>query len=101
MAGRPKGIAKTGGRQKGTPNKATLAVKEALEAAFEGMGGVERLKAWATSEPTEFYKLWAKMLPSQVNNQHTGPNGGPIETRNLSKAEADKRIAELLAKVKS
>lgn len=28
MAGRPKGTAKTGGRQKGTPNKATAELKE-------------------------------------------------------------------------
>ena len=31
MAGRPKGIPKTGGRQKGTQNKSTIAFQEKLE----------------------------------------------------------------------
>lgn len=56
-----------GGRKKGTPNKATASVKEALTAAFDGMGGAGQLQTWATANPTEFYKLWAKMLPQDVN----------------------------------
>lgn len=56
-----------GGRQKGTPNKTTAAVKEALTLAFEGMGGVQNLTMWAQDNPTEFYKLWVKMLPQDVN----------------------------------
>jgi hypothetical protein len=58
---------KTGGRQKGTPNKTTLAVKEALSEAFDGMGGATKLQTWAEENPTEFYKLWVKMLPQDVN----------------------------------
>lgn len=57
---------KTGGRQKGTPNKATAQVKEALNAAFDGIGGVPQLTTWAREQPTEFYKLWAKMLPQEI-----------------------------------
>jgi hypothetical protein len=56
-----------GGRQKGTPNKATVAVKEALQAAFDGLGGASRLQTWAEDNQTEFYKLWVKMLPQDVN----------------------------------
>lgn len=99
MAGGSKPGERRGGRQKGTPNKTTVAVKEALEAAFQGIGGVPRLQAWAEKEPGEFYKLWVKTLPQQIKNEHTGPGGGPIETRSLSRAEADKRIAELMAKM--
>ena len=58
---------KTGGRTKGTPNKTTTAVKEALNLAFEGVGGVPQLQEWAKENPTEFYKLWVKMLPQQVD----------------------------------
>lgn len=72
----PKGR-KTGGRVKGTPNKSTASVKAALVEAFDRMGGVKSLIAWGRSEPTEFYKLWAKMLPQEV----TGKDGGPIETK--------------------
>ena len=54
------------GRVKGVPNKSTVAVKEALSLAFEGIGGVEQLQAWAKANATEFYKLWAKMLPTEI-----------------------------------
>ena len=55
------------GRPKGAVNKTTAAVKEALSMAYEGMGGVERLTAWAGENPTEFYKLWTKLLPQEIN----------------------------------
>jgi hypothetical protein len=70
---------KTGGRKKGVPNKNTTAVKEALQAAFEGIGGVPRLIAWAQEEPTEFYKLWSKILPQEIKQEVTGKDGGAIE----------------------
>lgn len=54
------------GRPKGVPNKTTMAVKEALSLAFAGLGGVAALETWARDNTTEFYKLWAKMLPTEV-----------------------------------
>ena len=63
------------GRPKGIPNKTTAKVKEALALAFEGIGGVPTLKAWARENPTEFFKLWAKMLPQEIS----GPDGEPIK----------------------
>ena len=56
-----------GGRQKGTPNKTTAKVKEAMELAFEGIGGVPALIEWAEDNQTEFYKLFVKLLPVQVD----------------------------------
>lgn len=44
----------------------TTRVKEALAAAFEGLGGVPALIKWAKAEPGEFYKLWTKLLPMEV-----------------------------------
>ena len=66
------------GRQKGVPNKATKAVKEALQEAFEGMGGTESLIEWAKSEPTEFYKLWTKLLPAEVKAEVTTIGDQPV-----------------------
>jgi hypothetical protein len=65
-----KGQSKTpgSGRKKGTPNKSTVAVKEALQAAFDGIGGVGHLTKFAKASPEEFYKLWVKMLPQEVKN---------------------------------
>lgn len=73
------GEPKTGGRVKGTPNKATATVKAALQEAFEKLGGVPSLVRWAKDEPTEFYKLWARLLPSQLN--HAFPDGLPTMRR--------------------
>lgn len=54
------------GRPKGSENKTTAATKEALSLAFEGIGGVPRLTAWAEDNTTEFFKLWSKLLPMEV-----------------------------------
>ena len=54
------------GRLPGFPNKTTVSVKAALEAAFLGLGGVPALIAWGQQEPGEFYRLWGKLLPRNV-----------------------------------
>jgi len=69
---------KTGGRTKGTPNKTTHAVKSALIAAFDKLGGVVELTSWARSNPTEFYKLWSRILPQEIHAEHSGIEGAPI-----------------------
>jgi hypothetical protein len=66
------------GRKKGVPNKATKAVKEALQEAFEGLGGVPSLIAWAKEEPTEFYKLWSKIMPTEVKAEVTNIGESPV-----------------------
>jgi hypothetical protein len=77
MPGKPKGLPKTGGRKKGTLNRSTVVVKEALELAFQGIGGVPALIEWAREERTEFYKLFAKLLPTYL--RVAGPAGGAIQ----------------------
>lgn len=72
---------KTGGRQKGTPNKMTKNVKEALAQAFDEIGGVPSLVMWGRENPEEFYKLWVKLLPTEVKAELTGQDGGAIITR--------------------
>jgi len=70
-----------GGRQKGTPNKATATVKEALVRAYTAIGSDEAFALWATTNQTEFYKLWGRMLPQEVS----GPGGGPIEFAGITR----------------
>lgn len=62
------------GRKKGVPNKVTASVKTALTEAFEKRGGVPALMRWANEDPTEFYKLWGRMLPQELH----GKDGGPL-----------------------
>jgi hypothetical protein len=71
MAGRPKGIPKTGGRKKGTPNKITKAFREAVLSVFGSMGGEKHLLTWARQNPTEFYKIAARLIPTEL----TGAGG--------------------------
>lgn len=75
----PKGLTNAGkGRPAGALNKSTKAVKEALQEAFEGMGGTTRLIEWAKEDPTEFYKLWAKLLPAEVKAEVTTIGDQPV-----------------------
>lgn len=69
---------KTGGRKKGTPNKLTVAAREAMQLAFDGVGGVDGLIQWAKENSTEFYKIYARLIPLEV--EHGGnPNGDAIK----------------------
>lgn len=58
---------KTGGRQKGVANKTTVAAKQAFQMAFDGLGGVQALQTWAAENQTEFFKLFSKLIPQDVN----------------------------------
>lgn len=66
---------RTGGRKKGTPNKTTAQTKAALTTAFTKLGDVKGLVAWAEENRTEFYRLWSKLIPTEV----TGEDGGAIQ----------------------
>lgn len=58
---------KTGGRQKGTPNRTTTAIKDAFKEAFDDMGGVQALVKWGKANPGQFYPLAARLIPTEVN----------------------------------
>ena len=59
-----KGV-KTGGRKKGTPNKVTSTVKDNVLAVFDKIGGVNQMAVWAQENPTDFYRIYARMLPQE------------------------------------
>jgi hypothetical protein len=48
-----KGAPKTGGRQKGTPNKTTKLLKDAILQAAEGAGGKEGLVGYLQTQAIE------------------------------------------------
>jgi hypothetical protein len=66
---KPKGSTKIGGRTKGTPNKLTTSVKEAVQIAFDSLqlDAKANLKTWGKENPTEFYRLAAKLIPTSLN----------------------------------
>lgn len=75
--GKPKGSPKTGGRKKGTPNKTTALLKDAILIAARRAGGAEDdkddeglisyLSTQAKDNPTGFMPLLGKVLPMQVS----------------------------------
>lgn len=57
---------KTGGRKKGTPNKLTRAFREAVHRVYENIGGDDAFAAWAKGNKTEYYKIAARMIPTEI-----------------------------------
>lgn len=71
---------KTGGRQKGTPNKTTALLKDAILKAAEQAGGHEGMVGYLTMQATEnpgpFMSLLGKVLPMQIAGDD---DGGPLK----------------------
>lgn len=75
-------------RPKGSRNKLTASAKEALESAFASIGGVQALSDWAKANPRDFYPIWAKLLPKNVDLTSGG--------KPLTEHERAARIAAIL-----
>jgi hypothetical protein len=60
-----KGRKKTGGRQLGTPNKFTGTFREAVQVVYEGLGGHAAFLRWARENPSEYYKIAARLIPTE------------------------------------
>lgn len=58
-------------------------VVNAFHDAFELIGGVPRLAHWADDHPTDFYKLYARMIPVEAAQKGT-------------QADAERRIQHIL-----
>lgn len=60
---------KTGGRQKGVPNKVTAELKDMILGALGDAGGQTYLATQATQNPAAFLTLIGKVLPLQVKSE--------------------------------
>jgi len=58
---------RTGGRQPGSQNKVTKTAKENVLAVFNRLGGTAAMARWAKENQTDFYRLYAKLIPQQVD----------------------------------
>ncbi len=78
---------KTGGRSKGTPNKINALLKDQILTALneaDPKGAVAYLKAQATANPTAFLTLVGKVLPLQVQAEHSGQIVAEVVFRGLN-----------------
>ena len=99
--GRKKGTAKTGGRRKGTPNKVTVAVREA--ALQHGPAAVAELARLMTEGQSEQVRIAAcrEMLDraygkARQSLEHTGHDSGPIVVKDIGAKERMRRMALFL-----
>jgi len=81
------GAPKTGGREKGTPNRIAADVRAMIVAALDRTGGEEYLVQQATTNPKAFMSLLARLVPTQV----TGKDDKPLFS-DLSDHELEQRI---------
>ena len=92
---RPKGLPKTGGRQKGSLNKTTRDLKDMILQALDAAGGVKYLKRQAAKSPAAFMTLVGKVLPLQV----TGDKDNPLHVEHT--AAAREKVASGIAELAS
>lgn len=68
---------KTGGRKKGTPNKTTALLKDAILKAADNAGGpqglIGYLQTQAAANPGPFMALLGKVLPMQIGGDPDNP----------------------------
>lgn len=75
---------KTGGRAKGTPNKTTALIKDAVLKAAEAAGKEDGMVGYLTSQallnPGPFMALMGKVLPTQITGDASNPVGIVFKT---------------------
>lgn len=69
------------GRPPGSRNKTTIAAKEAIALAAEGLGGTERLVAWAKEDPANERAFWSSIYPKLIPVQIGGDPSNPLHHR--------------------
>ena len=85
----------TRGSRKGIPNRTTQNIKEAIEGAFDKLGGVDYLVKVGQKDPRTFCALLARLLPTKLANA----DGSPLlaALTELTDAQLEARTARALA----
>jgi hypothetical protein len=68
------------GKPKGAINKTTRTAKEAIALAAEGLGGVDRLIAWAKEDPLNERAFWGSIYPKLIPVQVANAEGEDFRT---------------------
>jgi len=55
------------GRPKGAKDKTSATAKENILAVFSRLKGTAGMAKWAEENQTEFYRIYARLLPKEVN----------------------------------
>lgn len=76
------------GRKQGVPNKLSATVKDNVIAVFDQLGGVQHMAEWAAENPSQFYNIYSKLMPLQVNG--AGADGEHLSKVVVEFVSADK-----------
>lgn len=93
-----KGHKKVGGRQKGTKNKITNDLRQAIINALDTAGGEKWFVALAKSDKKSFAQLVGRCVPTR----HVGDDDGPIKIMHMTdklEGMTDAQLEELKRKV--
>lgn len=66
------------GKPKGAVSKTTKAAKEAIALAAEGLGGSDRLVAWAKASPENERAFWVNIYPKLIPVTLAGDEDNPL-----------------------
>lgn len=81
-----------------SPNFTRGDVVSAITSVFEMIGGIPRFAVWANENEGEYYKIYAKLMPSQQQvNITVGDNGKPREMTTDELNALAERVAEIHA----
>ena len=67
------------GKPKGALSKTTKTAKEAIALAAEGLGGVDRLVAWAQEDVLNERAFWSSIYPRLLPVQVSGDADNPLQ----------------------
>ena len=70
-------------RPKGIPNKLGAQAKENIVAVFTRLGGTAAMAAWARRNQTEFYRLYARLIPSESTTAITVRDAEDLSNEDL------------------
>jgi len=67
------------GRKKGVPSKLSGSVKQNIVSVFDKIGGREKMAKWADENQTDFYRLYGRLAPTEVEAKVQTELVGEIE----------------------
>src|SRR6516225_8814880 len=70
-------------RPKGVPNKIGAQAKENIVAVFTRLGGTAAMAEWARNNQTEFYRLYARLIPSESTTEINVKDAAELSTEEL------------------
>lgn len=92
--------ASAGGKKssrKGVPNKTSVTVRDNICEVFRKLGGVDAMHEWAKENPTIFYKIYAQMLPRNIQALDAQGNEADLPTEEILDTLTDNLLARIIA----